>query len=416
MKKYVICFMLLACFGCAVAQDVVHYGDYPRYLFNFRRPKLVANPLPYQTTCYYFYNGCGHFIGCSRLIKFHSPDSIFVYGVAVAYSDSSRGIFNADHWHLQATLGKRIDGELCLLDTSDRENGLRLFGRYNHSWYGEEDTCEVGDTNLVEIYFDEPTYVCDSFYVGIDNDAPVVQNVPTIYQPQGIYIMSESEDSDRVITVNDPRFTGWGHDDVYDHALYCIFPIVAPPCYAPEAPEADSLDRGVFVLRWDNLCDTVQVSVAPDTVAPEQGMLFTLSDTTSLLLDLGAGRRCLARLRCRCPQVEGVWSPWSEPVVLYHDTVSAGGDEPGPEPGTGVTTAGAVLWTLTPNPATGRVRVSCGEAMRKVEVYDMQGRRCLAQEVQGSETVLDISALAAGRYTVLLHTATATAARPLIVQ
>ena len=46
----------------------------------------------------------------------------------------------------------------------------------------------------------------------------------------------------------------------------------------------------------------------------------------------------------------------------------------------------------------------------------MQGRRCLAQEVQGSETVLDISALAAGQYTVLLHTATATAAKALVVQ
>ena len=71
---------------------------------------------------------------------------------------------------------------------------------------------------------------------------------------------------------------------------------------------------------------------------------------------------------------------------------------------------------LTPNPATGRVKVACAEAMRKVEVYDMQGRRCLAQEVQGTETVLDISALTAGRYTVLLHTATATAAKALVVQ
>ena len=103
-------------------------------------------------------------------------------------------------------------------------------------------------------------------------------------------------------------------------------------------------------------------------------------------------------------------------MVLYHDTVSAGGDEPGPEPGTGVTTAGAVLWTLTPNPATGRVRVSCGEALRMVEVYDLQGRRMLAQEAQGTEAELDISALAAGRYTVLLHTATATAAKALVVQ
>jgi hypothetical protein len=54
--------------------------------------------------------------------------------------------------------------------------------------------------------------------------------------------------------------------------------------------------------------------------------------------------------------------------------------------------------------------------MRKVEVYDMQGRRCLAQEAQGTETALDISALAAGRYTVLLHTATTTAAKALVVQ
>jgi hypothetical protein len=354
------------------------------------------------------------------MYKFHAPDSTLIYGVAVAYADSSVGITNADHWHLMAKLGKRIDGTLTLVDSTDRENGQRVFLRYDNSWYDGDDTCMAPEARLVELYFDEPTLMCDSFYINVRSD---VTNIPgvtdwVIYNPQGIYIMMEVETSQSVVCAPDPtiRFAYPPYRDMYKTSLLCIFPIVAPPCYAPEAPEADSLDRGVFVLRWDNLCDTVQVSVAPDTVAPEQGMLFTLSDTTSLLLDLGAGRRCLARLRCRCPQVEGVWSPWSEPVVLYHDTVSAGGDEPGPEPGNGVTTAGAVFWTLTPNPATGRVKVACAEAIRAVEVYDMQGRRCLAQEAQGMETALDISALAAGRYTVLLHTATTTAARPLIVQ
>jgi hypothetical protein len=85
-------------------------------------------------------------------------------------------------------------------------------------------------------------------------------------------------------------------------------------------------------------------------------------------------------------------------------------------PGEGIDEAAGLHAELTPNPATGRVKVACAEALRMVEVYDLQGRRCLAQEAQGTETVLDISTLAAGRYTVLLHTATTTAARPLIVQ
>ena len=421
MKKHALCLLLLVlCMGAA-AQDVVQYGRYPRYIFNPRQPKF---PYPGQNyDCFHWYMG-GLVGGTAHtpyyMYKLHAPDSTLIYGVAAVYADSSVGITNADHWHLMAKLGKRIDGTLTLIDSTDRENGQREFLRYDNSWYDGDDTCMASEEGLVELYFDEPTLLSDSFYISVCSDVLINPDVPVwvIYNPQGIYIMHEFETTPHVVHAPDPShyYAIPPYRDISNSDLMLIFPIVAPPCYAPEAPEADSLDRGVFVLRWDNLCDTVQVSVAPDTVAPEQGMLFTLSDTTSLLLDLGAGRRCLARLRCRCPQVEGVWSPWSEPVVLYHYTVSAGGDEPGPEPGNGVTTAGAVFWTLTPNPATGQVKVACAEAIREVEVYDMQGRRCLAQEAQGSETVLDISALAAGRYTVLLHTATATAAKALVVQ
>ncbi len=420
MKKHALCLLLLAlCMGAA-AQNAVKYGQYPRYIFNPRQPKL-SNPQLYGN-CFHWYmvSLLESSYSSTYMYKFNTSDSTLIYGVAAVYADSSVGITNADHWHLMAKLGKRIDGTLTLIDSTDRENGQRVFLRYDNSWYGEDDTCMAPEVGLVELYFDEPTLLCDSFYINVRSDVPIVNGSSSmvIDNPQGIYIMKEGEITQHVVRAPDPAYPNAIPPYIDSHVgtLLLIFPIVAPPCYAPEAPEADSLDRGVFVLRWDNLCDTVQVSVAPDTVAPEQGMLFTLSDTTSLLLDLGAGRRCLARLRCRCPQVEGVWSPWSEPVVLYHDTVSAGGGEPGPEPGTGVTTAGAVLWTLTPNPATGRVKVACAEAIREVEVYDLQGRRCLAQEAQGSETVLDISTLAAGRYTVLLHTATATAAKALVVQ
>jgi hypothetical protein len=51
-----------------------------------------------------------------------------------------------------------------------------------------------------------------------------------------------------------------------------------------------------------------------------------------------------------------------------------------------------------------------------VEVSDPPGRRMLAQEAAGTSLDLDISTLASGRYTVIVHTAEGTGAKALVVR
>ena len=157
MKKHALCLLLLVlCMGAA-AQDVVQYGRYPRYIFNPRQPKF---PYPGQNyDCFHWYMG-GLVGGTAHtpyyMYKFHAPDSTLIYGVAAVYADSSVGITNADHWHLMAKLGKRIDGTLTLIDSTDRENGQREFLRYDNSWYDGDDTCMASEEGLVELYLTSP--------------------------------------------------------------------------------------------------------------------------------------------------------------------------------------------------------------------------------------------------------------------
>ena len=158
-------------------------------------------------------------------------------------------------------------------------------------------------------------------------------------------------------------------------------------------------DAGVNHRDW-------QLSYGPSGTPAGEGTVVDCPPAQCVLPGLAAGVTYDIYVRARCRFARDEWTGWSGPLEIGFGN-----------PGEGIDgTASDIAAELTPNPATGRVRVSCGEALRMVEVYDLQGRRCLAQESKGTETELDISVLEAGRYTVLLHTATTTAAKALVVQ
>lgn len=73
-------------------------------------------------------------------------------------------------------------------------------------------------------------------------------------------------------------------------------------------------------------------------------------------------------------------------------------------------------FTIYPNPATRSVTLSGAAEGATVEVISLNGRVMLKAAVRGSETKLDISALASGSYFVRLTSGDATAVRKLIVK
>ena len=148
-----------------------------------------------------------------------------------------------------------------------------------------------------------------------------------------------------------------------------------------------------------------QLSYAPSGTPADEGTVVDCPIAQSVLPGLAVGHQYDVYVRARCRFARDEWTGWSGPLEIGFGN-----------PGEGIDVVEGVYAELTPNPATGRVRVSCGEAMRMVEVYDLQGRRVLAQEASGTTIDLDISTLAAGRYTVIVYTAEGTGAKALVVR
>ncbi|MBO7489439.1 MAG: leucine-rich repeat protein [Bacteroidales bacterium] len=69
---------------------------------------------------------------------------------------------------------------------------------------------------------------------------------------------------------------------------------------------------------------------------------------------------------------------------------------------------------LMPNPASDRVTVASSFRIGEVELYDLNGKLLARQKVDGLQTALDISALAAGTYIVRVTTNNGTAYKKLI--
>ncbi|MCQ2297880.1 MAG: T9SS type A sorting domain-containing protein [Bacteroidales bacterium] len=74
--------------------------------------------------------------------------------------------------------------------------------------------------------------------------------------------------------------------------------------------------------------------------------------------------------------------------------------------------------TLSPNPTSGKVRVSASEPMRQAAVYDMAGKEVFSAKavVPKTEWDLDLSSLPSGSYIVKITTKSRTATRKLIVE
>ena len=210
-----------------------------------------------------------------------------------------------------------------------------------------------------------------------------------------------------------------------ERSLPNLFPIIDPPCMSVDSVTVEADSAGCVTVRWDSLPmqSHWMVSFGPEGIAAGEGETDTVSERQWRRCGLEPGGSYTVSVRSRCNLLyRQEWSPWSG---VWTVTASGNGgsnpedpdpEDPNPEDPEGIYEVGGVHAELTPNPATGRVRVSCGEMLRMVEVYDLQGRRMVAQEAAGTSLELDISTLAAGRYTVIVHTAEGIGAKALVVR
>ena len=461
MKK-IIAIVILVCSAVAAhAQDNLDtvFGRYPYYFYNYYDNCwdhdttnedgmlcYISCGKDWQETMILFdsivpssYRGCRgrkYYIYSEVAIGYVPDDTLRVVGFAFVrrlYNHNRCGVCG---WMLDSTISNAAechfnlyDRNMQLVQTKTVVNRdlhparVLPLGRNQHNLTRPD--LPLNFQPSYEVLFDSPVEIADTFYL-----SKTMTYGDSVLQPDVVFVQEEH--------IPDPNATHWVdstcihrlpeelrryRNDIVSGAwedwlpqdswtMFLIYPIIERPgdtCPEVQGLRWSRLGSGTTAfVQWDagvNHRDW-QLSYGPTGTPAGEGTVVDCPIAQSVLSGMAAGHPYDIYVRARCRFARDEWTGWSGPLEVGFGN-----------PGEGIEGAATdIAAELTPNPATGRVRVSCGEALRRVEVYDMQGRRCLAQEAQGSETVLDISALAAGRYTVLLHTATTTAAKALVVQ
>ncbi len=338
-------------------------------------------------------------------IKRHASDTIHVVGLAMGQD-----------W-LSAQIPVKIylyDSNMTLLKTVGPFYNLGERATKNdthvHPFYIKP-TPIVGSNIalLTFVYFDDgPIDVVGDYYL-----SPVEQDGADLM----LITMGESHTDPPFLIENEVRHrmyadtTTWISDTT--GFIPFVFPIITPPCdtieWASAAMEGDSVVR----VQWDSTVDEVQVCLMPMGETPDSTGVF-VRDTTAFDTVVSAGNYDVY-VRRVCNERYLVCSDWTGPLTVRSSPINPDPEDP-PE---GISeVAGAVGFTLRPNPAREEVTLEGGAWMAGgvLTVTDMRGTEVVRRKVESGRLTLDVSRLPKGAYTVSVTTGEGTAARRLVVQ
>lgn len=191
-----------------------------------------------------------------------------------------------------------------------------------------------------------------------------------------------------------------------DYGLAFVFPILSSECDGPREFTMEDIGYGIVKLDWDRagLQRRWEVSYGPAGTPPGMG---TVQETTipSALIRTAEPGNYVAYVRSMCCARDTSWSDWGDSISVVV-TSSAGLPQ----------TALADNIVLTPNPASGRVDVTSGVELFRIEAYDDKG--CLTEtcNVSGHKATLDVSFWTSGTYLLRITTPMGTVTKKLLVQ
>ena len=465
MKKTAFLYTVLAWMttGCMMAQhpcitDVLD-TSYDGFLFDLPiniQVQGVSNGYGYHYNLLDFLGDSIAFIGS----RYYSATPIEIHGIAVtavdlvgsASSDRYEGALNdRTPLALMVREGNHYTGVDSATmrpyfrrqpNSQNRWWPPRVFN-YGYHYYGwQTDVVPVG-----EVYFDRPLLIQDTFYVGFwtanlgylclrpvclwayyetPNDTFPIQDDKLILRRDGSRVQ-EMYGQLGLLT--------WGG----------VFPIIRP--YEEDSVFCDTVPNfhlagmrvGYPTFAWDtDFCreeDLFEVQFAPyhpGAATPDEAWRRVTTTDSSIEVysvfdpDIYYQARIRARRHHLCPIHDTVmWGPWCYPILFYT------GPTP-PDTTTAVTPAeaeGGGLFTLTPNPASGKVTVTLGILNSQLSILnspmvltltDAAGREVLRKEFSivncQFSIPLDLSGLASGTYYVTLATPTATGTQRLVVR
>ena len=343
--------------------------------------------------------------------RYHDHDSTWITPVR----------FNVDSGVFYFTL---YDTNMNVIHSVSVNHDTLLTARYLHYKHYEatypHDFAEHCYYHVHEYYFNTSIGITGNFYISMSkvgtntiSGTPLALNelCPIVLSPSDSFPLLPYEYRRyRSLPVADESVP-WEDEICNQGTSSCLWPILefeGDTCPEVQGLRWSRLGSGTTAfVQWDagtNHRDW-QLSYGPAGTPAGEGTVVDCPPAQCVLPGLATGHQYDIYVRARCRFARDEWTAWSGPLEIGFGN-----------PGEGIDGMEGVFAELTPNPATGRVRVSCGDVLRMVEVYDLQGRRMLAQEASGTTLDLDISTLAAGRYTVIVHTAEGTGAKALVVQ
>jgi len=394
-------------------------------------------------------------VGC----RYHAETPVQIYGVATTFNGGNREVLLSFGLTFGSTLWAMIlqkDGnEYIVIDSVKFHNYLRIAKEHPNSdyyYYAPDALFHLslnGNnrlTYLLEFYFENPVTVEDTFYVGIMH-YPVVENVD--FDGMGTDGIIKDQDASHVFdellvlrNMEDSYIPCIvGHNERLLNPNLAIFPIIKP--YEEDSVFCDTVPGfhlagmrvGYPTFAWDtDFCreeDLFEVQFAPYrsnywvtvTTADSSIEVYSVFDP-----DIYYQARIRARRHHLCPIHDTVmWGPWCDPILFYTGSTA-------PDTTTAITPVEGCpdrFFTLSPNPATGTVRVTLGHTPQSLRdsspnlgeqlaltLTDAAGREVLRRALPaGTDSMeLDLSGLAAGTYYVTLTTPAATGTQRLVVR
>ena len=316
---------------------------------------------------------------------------------------------------------------------------------------GNDYCCNIApNTNKIikirEFYFEKPITVYDSFYVGHTQNSNfwpdpehtgdwiyLIGSWSIGYTPHGTDCSSEELNCDQTPT-NRYKFKQDGFqipNGLYDSSLWYTFeipvqfiefPIIeidssfydGPPQYV--CPQVQNFriaqaEENTVVFLWDTHGDHQywQMSYGPAGTEPDDGTIIYCPMQVGQIMGLDSCTDYVAYVRAVCNHDSIVYSEWSAPLEINICDTTGGGTE-SIEGGLGQ------YIQLFPSPATDQVQVLSSFELRRIEVYDLQGRTLMSIPCEGHSAAFDVEGWPKGMYVAVVKTGAGNFTKKLVVR
>ena len=292
---------------------------------------------------------------------------------------------------------------------------------------------------VIECFFEKPSFVQDSFYLGLTNRSLMDRRVDFVSNGQIYWTYNKPILSAGSILYPYPPVECEGAEIVLqqyrklnvdcqweywqDHSMMLIWPIfdtnglhVFNPLDTMECAQVDGMRvvtqmDDCYLLTWNGSerQHKWELAYGPEGSTPEECTVVECNTPQKFLCGVDTTARTVVYARGYCGRYK--WGEWSEGLEIGAPRDTVGPDDP--EEGIEPTLADRFV-TLVPNPGSEWMQVLSSFGMRRVVVTDAAGRVVMDEERRGVSAEVDVRGWRRGTYFVQVMTAAGTTTKKFV--